>query len=68
MARNGEFGTITQIQVNYRHPINIAGDKVWKLAGARMGDAIGMGIVHSLSAMMNIMAAQRRQTDPSLRQ
>ncbi|MEM9016908.1 MAG: Gfo/Idh/MocA family oxidoreductase [Verrucomicrobiota bacterium] len=58
MAGRGDFGTITQIQINYRHPINIAGDKVWKLAADRMGDAIGMGIVHSLSAMMNIMAAQ----------
>ncbi|MCB1088168.1 MAG: Gfo/Idh/MocA family oxidoreductase, partial [Verrucomicrobiae bacterium] len=58
MARRGDFGTITQIQVNYRHPINIAGDKVWKLAAGRMGDAIGMGIIHSLSVMVNIMAAQ----------
>ena len=37
MARKGDFGTITQIQVNYRHPINIADDKVWKLAANRMG-------------------------------
>jgi len=58
MTRRGDFGTITQIQVNYRHPINITGDKVWKLAADRMGDAIGMGIIHSLSAMLNIMAAQ----------
>jgi predicted dehydrogenase len=58
MASDGEFGTITQIQVNYRHPINIADDKVWKLSGDRMGDAIGMGIIHSLSVMLNIMAEQ----------
>jgi predicted dehydrogenase len=58
MTRDGEFGTITQIQVNYRHPINIADDKVWKLSGDRMGDAIGMGIIHSLSVMLNIMAEQ----------
>ncbi len=58
MAARGDFGSITQIQVNYRHPINIAGDKVWKLAADRMGDAIGMGIIHSLSVMVNIMAAQ----------
>lgn len=58
MTRRGDFGTITQIQINYRHPINIDGDKIWKLAADRMGDAIGMGIIHSLSAMMNIMAAQ----------
>lgn len=58
MTADGVFGSITQIQVNYRHPINIAGDKVWKLSKSTMGDAIGMGIIHSLSAMMNIMAAQ----------
>ncbi len=61
MAKRGDFGQITQIQINYRHPINISGDKVWKLAGDRMGDAIGMGIIHSLSAMLNIMAAQGAQ-------
>ena len=44
--------------MNYRHPINIAGDKKWKLSGERMGDAIGMGIIHSLSVMLNIMAEQ----------
>ena len=59
MTSEGVFGTITQIQVNYRHPINIADDKVWKLSGERMGDAIGMGIIHSLSVMLNIMAEQR---------
>ena len=58
MAKDGVFGTITQIQVNYRHPIDIAGDKKWKLKKDRMGDAIGMGIIHSLSVMMNIMGAQ----------
>jgi myo-inositol 2-dehydrogenase/D-chiro-inositol 1-dehydrogenase len=58
MAKEGMFGTITQIQVNYRHPINIAGDKVWKLSKSTMGDAIGMGIIHSLSVMLNILAAQ----------
>ncbi|MCX8238227.1 MAG: Gfo/Idh/MocA family oxidoreductase [Akkermansiaceae bacterium] len=58
MTAEGVFGAITQIQVNYRHPINIADDKVWKLSGERMGDAIGMGIIHSLSVMLNIMAEQ----------
>ncbi len=57
MTKNGDFGTITQIQVNYRHPINIDGDKAWKLSGEIMGDAIGMGIIHALSVMLNIMAA-----------
>ncbi len=57
MVRAGDFGTVTQIQVNYRHPINIAGDKAWKLSAETMGDAIGMGIIHALSVMLNIMAA-----------
>lgn len=58
MVKAGTFGTITQIQVNYRHPINIADDKIWKLSGEIMGDAVGMGIIHALSVMLNIMAAQ----------
>ncbi|MFT4640097.1 MAG: putative dehydrogenase [Verrucomicrobiales bacterium] len=58
MVKRGDFGTITQIQVNYRHPINIAEDKAWKLSQEIMGDAIGMGIIHALSVMLNIMAAQ----------
>lgn len=57
---DGELGQITQIQVNYRHPINIDGDKKWKLDADLMGDAIGMGIIHSLSVMVNVMAAQTR--------
>ncbi len=58
MVRRGDFGAITQIQVNYRHPINIAEDKAWKLSSDIMGDAIGMGIIHALSVMLNIMVAQ----------
>jgi len=57
MVKSGNFGTITQVQVNYRHPINITGDKEWKLKGDIMGDAIGMGIIHALSVMLNIMDA-----------
>ena len=57
MVKGGNFGTITQIQVNYRHPINITGDKAWKLSEKVMGDAIGMGIIHALSVMLNVMAA-----------
>ncbi len=60
MVADGEFGTITQIQVNYRHPVNIAGDKVWKLKKEIMGDAIGMGINHSISVMVNIMSSQAK--------
>lgn len=52
------FGDVTQIQVNYRHPVNIAGDKVWKLEKSVMGDAIGMGINHAVSVMVNLMASQ----------
>jgi len=58
MTRAGSFGKITQIQVNYRHPVNIGGSKAWKLNKAIMGDAIGMGIVHSLSVMVGIMSEQ----------
>jgi predicted dehydrogenase len=60
MVADGAFGKITQIQVNYRHPINIVGDKVWKLKRDVMGDAIGMGINHSLSVMLFAMASQAR--------
>jgi predicted dehydrogenase len=57
---DGEFGQVTQIQVNYRHPVNIDGDKRWKLSKDEMGDAIGMGIIHSLSVMVNLMASQAK--------
>ena len=60
MVAEGLFGTITQIQINYRHPVNIAGDKTWKLKKDIVGDAIGMGIIHSLSAMVALMASQGR--------
>ena len=60
MVAEDTFGTISQIQVNYRHPINIAGDKKWKLDGELMGDAIGMGIIHALSVMVKVMEPQAR--------
>lgn len=60
MVAEGAFGTVTQIQVNYRHPVNIAGDKSWKLRKDVMGDAIGMGINHALSVMVLAMASQAR--------
>jgi predicted dehydrogenase len=60
MVAAGDFGQITQIQVNYRHPVNIAGDKVWKLSREIMGDAIGMGIIHSISVMVNVMSSQAK--------
>lgn len=60
MVAAGDFGTITQIQVNYRHPVNISGDKAWKLKKDIMGDAISMGINHGLSVMMWTMASQAR--------
>jgi predicted dehydrogenase len=60
MVADGTFGKITQIQVNYRHPINIAGDKVWKLDKAIMGDAIGMGINHAISVMVYAMSSQAK--------
>jgi myo-inositol 2-dehydrogenase/D-chiro-inositol 1-dehydrogenase len=60
MVAAGDFGTITQIQVNYRHPVNISGDKAWKLKKDIMGDAISMGINHALSVMTWAMASQAR--------
>jgi predicted dehydrogenase len=60
MVRNNAFGQITQIQVNYRHPVNIAGDKAWKLSKEQMGDALGMAIIHSLYVMIATKAAQAR--------
>lgn len=60
MVADGTFGEITQIQVNYRHPINITGDKVWKLNRDIMGDAIGMGINHAISVLIYAMRSQAK--------
>jgi predicted dehydrogenase len=60
MIAADEFGKVTQIQVNYRHPVNISGDKVWKLNKDIMGDAIGMGINHAISVMIYAMASQAK--------
>ncbi len=60
MVADGHFGEITQVQVNYRHPVNITGNKSWKLRQSIMGDALGMGIIHSLFAMVNMMESQSR--------
>jgi predicted dehydrogenase len=60
MVAADAFGKITQIQVNYRHAVNIAGDKAWKLKREIMGDAIGMGINHAVSVMLFAMAAQAK--------
>jgi predicted dehydrogenase len=57
MVADGLFGQIVQLQVNYRHPVNISGDRTWKLRKDVMGDAIAMGINHALSAMLWIMQA-----------
>ena len=60
MVAFGQFGQITQIQLNYRHPVNIVGDKVWKLRKDAMGDSIGMGIIHSISTMVNLLESQAK--------
>jgi predicted dehydrogenase len=60
MASQGGFGKITQIQVNYRHAVNITDDKAWKLKREVMGDAIGMGINHAVSVMLFAMASQAK--------
>ena len=58
MVESGEFGTVTQIQANYRHPVNITGDKTWKLKKSIVGDAIGMGIIHAISSIVFLMKSQ----------
>ena len=60
LIADGALGEVTQIQVNYRHPINITGGKAWKLETDKMGDAIGMGINHALSVMLFALAPQAR--------
>lgn len=57
MVRAGLFGELTQVQVNYRHPINISDRRGWKLQKNAMGDAISMGINHALSVITWIFAA-----------
>lgn len=58
MVSDNVFGQIKQLQVNYRHPINIAGNKAWKLKRESMGDAIGMGIIHAISVIVWLMEPQ----------
>lgn len=60
MVSDGVFGKVVQTQVNYRHPVNITGDKVWKLSKETMGDAIAMGINHAISVMVFLMQSQAR--------
>lgn len=60
MVSDGAFGEITQIQINYRYPIGIGGNMAWKLSKKIMGDSLGMGIIHSLSAIVNIMSPQAK--------
>lgn len=59
-ARGGEFGKVHQIQVNYRHPVNISGEKRWKLSREIMGDALGMGVNHAISMIVLAMQHQAR--------
>ena len=60
IVRQGKLGTIQQLQVNYRHPINITGNKVWKLKKSIMGDAMGMGINHAVSIVVHLMELQAK--------
>jgi predicted dehydrogenase len=60
MVATGLFGDLTQVQINYRHPVNITGGRAWKLSREVMGDAIGMGINHALSVMHWIFAANKQ--------
>jgi len=56
MIEAGELGRITQAQINYRHAVNIQGDKAWKLKREIVGDAIGMGIIHSVFALVHLLS------------
>jgi predicted dehydrogenase len=58
--RDGQFGTIAQLQVNYRHPVNIVGNRVWKLNRDIQGDAIGMAIIHAVYQCVRLLAPQTR--------
>ena len=58
LAKADLFGTIQQIQVNYRHKVNITGNKKWKLNKETVGDALGMGINHAISVIILIMSTQ----------
>ncbi|MBR4426852.1 MAG: Gfo/Idh/MocA family oxidoreductase [Spirochaetales bacterium] len=60
MVKAGKMGTIEQLQINYRHPINTSGDKAWKLKKAMMGDAFGMGINHAVSIVVHLMETQAK--------
>jgi len=57
MVEEGAFGHLSQVQVNYRHPVNTSEGRTWKFRRDTMGDAIGMGIVHALSVMLWIFEA-----------
>lgn len=48
MIEQNIFGEISQIQINYRHAINIAGKKIWKTGV----EAIGMGPIHSVHLVL----------------
>ncbi|MGP1507499.1 MAG: Gfo/Idh/MocA family protein [Sphaerochaeta sp.] len=60
IVKGGGFGVITQLQINYRHEVNISDGKNWKLSKAFMGDALGMGINHAISMIVNIMNIQTK--------
>lgn len=51
MVEQGLFGEITQMQINYRHAVNIGGSKYWKTQKDYVGDAVGMGITHAVFSL-----------------
>jgi predicted dehydrogenase len=59
MIEQGVFGEITQIQVNYRHAVNIRGSKAWKLKKEFVGDALGMGITHAVFLLCYFLLPHR---------
>jgi predicted dehydrogenase len=59
MIEAGEFGTITQAEVRYRHAVNVEGPRAWKLERRHIGDALGMGITHAVFLLCFFLAPRR---------
>lgn len=59
MLDRGAFGQILQAQCNYRSPVNVTGNRAWKLKKEHVGDAIGMAITHALFTLLRIAGRAR---------
>jgi predicted dehydrogenase len=59
LAERGAFGRLLQVQCNYRSPVNVSGNRAWKLRKDQVGDAIGMAITHALFSLLRIAGRAR---------